>query len=404
MANTYVTTDLVVKEGLDLLENNLAFVRLLNKKYSKNFDGTNAIGNSITIKAPFNPQIRRKSNTFAAQDFVEGTRTLTVDKLPTGVDVKFTAIDRALELDDMSMQVLEPEMANLAAAIESDVMDELIPTCQSYIAVASADFDHNVARLAKAMLSKNLAPKGDKLCLFINPDDEVDVLKGGENLFNKQSSLSKQYADSSMEGYALGFNFFESNLVPQLATGTNAVRTVAVSATMVNGTGTLVLKNLTANSTVKKGELFTITGRKSVNYQTKKSNSTDRQFCVLEDATANASGVISLSVYKTYDSTGKTFQNIDVMPTADDVVVFVGAADSFYDQSFAFHPDFATVAFAKEALPTSIEKAKRSDSKGISMSCVEDYDFDEKEFKTRFDVYFGQCQLWEQWGVRIIKI
>ena len=233
MANIYTNTDKVAAEALRLLKNNLKFTSLINQKYSKVFKAPESIGSSLRIRVPFNPRTRTGA-TANPQDFVEQYRTLNINT-QKGSDVSFSSLEKALDIKEFSDRCLRNEMTNLAADIEATNMTALINKCSSVVTAAS--LTHTQVREAKARLAVNLAPIDNRLALFINPVDEVKILTGVETFFNAGKAIDEQYMNSSM-GKALGFTWYESNLIPDLVTGSNLVRTVAVDANVAEGAST----------------------------------------------------------------------------------------------------------------------------------------------------------------------
>ena len=398
MANQYTNTQKVSAEGLRLLRNGLKFCKLIKQNWTKEFKAPESIGNKVDIRVPFNASIR-KGATASPQDFFEGEVTLTIDQ-QTGADCQFGTLEKDLDIKEWSKRYMRSPIANISAQVEKEALAYALEVPN---VISSATLTHTDIRRAKARMESNLCPMDGQWAFFINPEDEVAILTGTEEFFHAGKEIEKEYRDSSM-GYAFNYRFYTSNLIPNLVTGTNTARTCAVNANVSDGATEIVLKNLDATGTIKRGEVFTITGIKAVNYQTKDDQTYDRQFAVLEDVTASG-GIATVKVTEINDgSTTAGKKNISALPSANDVVVFIGSANSSYPQSLAFHPDFMTVAFADPVLPKGLNEAGKYTEDSITMRYVEDFNSTDDVYLNRFDVYYGFALLRGEYAVRVIEI
>lgn len=403
--NTYANTKKVAV-GIKLLKNKLNVTKDINQKYSKTFKGPESLGDSIDIRVPFNPSVRTGA-AYSAQDFGEQKRTLKIDT-QKGVDVGFTLKERALDIKEYADRVMRPEMANLATGVESDILSKIVPVTSNVLAVADADFGSDVGYLAKAILLENMCPD-DRLKMYINPRDQAKIVKGSESLFNPVADIAGQIKKGEMEDN-YGLRWSASTLIPRYITGTASrvpgAITVSVDATNPSSDATsmnLTITGLGATATVKAGEVFTIAGIYGVNYATKESTQQLKQFVVLEDAVAVAD-VVTLSIRPVFSSAMNQYQTITALPVVGDVLTLIGAASSSYSQSFCMSPDAYTAAFAQVKVQSSKEDQATYSEDGVSMRYWESDDFDNDANKSRFDVYYGVIDLWEQWALRVINL
>src|SRR5690348_17138457 len=123
MANTTLTADIIAKEAVMILDNELVMAKKVFRGYENEFDkkvnGYKA-GETITIRKPTDFTVRDGA-TMSVQDVTEGTTTMTVDKRK-GVDFKFTSQDLTLKIDELSERVIKPAMVQLANQIDTDLM------------------------------------------------------------------------------------------------------------------------------------------------------------------------------------------------------------------------------------------------------------------------------------------
>jgi hypothetical protein len=119
--NTFVTTKLIARQILPRLIENLVFPNLVYKDYSDTFQMQ---GDTIRVKKP----VVLTASEFDAetgvstQDVTEETVDVTLNHLAT-VDVAFSALERATNVDDLNRLFLEPAAVALAQKINSDGLD-----------------------------------------------------------------------------------------------------------------------------------------------------------------------------------------------------------------------------------------------------------------------------------------
>lgn len=398
MANSFTNTSKVAAEGVLHLVNNLAFTESITHSYTKEFKKPESIGDSITIRERFNPSVRSGA-TLTVQDFAESSRTLTIDT-QKGVDLSFPTIEKELDVKEFGERVLKPEMANLGAFIEEDIMSKLINKVPNVVTQAS--LDQTVIRSARTKLNKNLAPKDNSRILLLNSDHEQDILAGTESFFHAGKAIEDQYMNGSL-GKIFGFTAKSSEQIPNLVTGSRTNGAVTATA-VASGATTIEIDGLGAAGTILAGEVFTIAGVYAVNHQTKQVYTELKQFCVAEDATATAGGVATVTLTEAIVSTGNT-QNVSALPATDAVVTFVGSASSTYAQSVAYHPKFAAVAFcdAKAVKGVSESGSYMLDNK-IGARYVSEFDITNDRYVSRWDAYYGVVGLWYPLATRIIEV
>src|SRR3954468_5129952 len=123
MSNSILTIDVIAKEALRILENNLVMAKLVHRAHESEFgnamNGFEA-GDTISIRRPTDFTVRDGA-VAVNQDIVEGKTTLTVDK-QKGVDFGFTSKELTLNIGELSERIIKPAMVQLANQVDSDVM------------------------------------------------------------------------------------------------------------------------------------------------------------------------------------------------------------------------------------------------------------------------------------------
>ena len=390
MANSILTPTAVTREALRVLHQKLNFVGNVNRQYDDSFAKSGAkIGDSLKIRLP-NQYTVRTGAVLDVQDTSETSTTLQI-ATQKGVDLNFSSNELTLSMDDFSKRVLEPAMAVLAAAIESDAL-AMRNDVYNMVDNTSAAITFAKAAEARKKLQDCLAPEDNKRHALLNTLDNarfVDTLKG---LFNPSGNISSQYRDGSM-GRALGFDFYENTHLSAQSVGARAsYQTNAVTAQ----TGSSLIVD-TGTGAISKGEVFTIAGVNRVHPETKVDTGVLQQFVVTADY-AGGSGTISIS--PAIVASGAT-QNVTNGAANDKVLTFIGTASTNYGQSLFFHEDAFTFATADLVMPKGVDFAAREVYDGISMRVVRQYDINNDKFPCRLDVLYGYKTLRPELACRL---
>jgi hypothetical protein len=152
-------------------------------------------------------------------------------------------------------------------------------------------------------------------------------------------------------------------------------------------------------TTIKAGDVFTVSGRYAVNPQTRETTGSLFQFVALADATA-VSGTWTVTVSPMY-SANHALATMTSLPTTGDTVVFLGAASSAYAQNLVYHKDAITFATADLLLPQGVDMAARAVHNGISLRVVRQYDINNDRMPCRIDVLYGYSTIRPQMAARI---
>jgi hypothetical protein len=394
MSNTLLTSSIITKEALRILHQKLNFVGNINRQYDDRFANDGAkIGTALAIRLPVRA-ITRSGATLSAQNLTEQSTTLNVTT-QLGVDTQFTSVELTMQIDDFSKRILEPQMAQLAASIESDALSMHTSVYNTVNNIGSA-FNMRQTLLARKVLSDNLTPVDNQRRVILNTQDNVDLVDANKGLFQDSSTIAKQYKEG-MVGRTAGFDFFENTLMPTQTTGTAlAATTYTVNGASQTGAGVVVA---TGATTFAVGDIITFAGCNSIHPETRASTGNLQQF-VVTAAYAGGAGTISISPSIV---TSGALQTVSASPTNGGAVTKIGGASAVYRPSLAFHEDAFTFASADLVMPKGVDMASRQVYEGISMRMVRQYDINNDRFPVRFDVLYGYKSMRPQLACRILS-
>lgn len=397
MANTTLTADIIAKEALRILDNELVMAKQVHRGYedefSKKVNGY-TVGETISIRRPTDFTVRTGA-TMSAQDVTEGTVSMSVDQ-QAGVDFQFTSAELTLQIGELSERVIKPAMVQLANHVDSAI-HALYSKVPNWVGTPGQTVN-SFTDFAKApeRLDSYAVPMGDR-CATLSPADHWALLGNQTGLYI-QSAANGAYREGSL-GKIGGVDTYMSQNVPThtvgVATGTPLVNGAAqVSAyDDVKGTMTQTLNtDGWTNSTtgiLKAGDVFTIVGVYAVNPVTKATLPFLKQFVVMADANSGAStGPAALTIYPAIITTG-AFKNVSAAPADNAAITVLGTGGTGYAQNMVFHKNAFALAMVPLVAPPGAVDVSRQSYKGSSVRIIPVYDGANDVSKWRCDILYG---------------
>lgn len=400
MANTTLTADIIAKEALMILDNNLVMAKQVFRGYENEFDkkiNGYEVGETISIRRPTDFTVRETA-TMSAQDVVEGKTTITVDQR-RGVDFKFTSQDLTLQIGELSERVIKPAMVQLANSIDTALMN-LYKFIPSWVGTPGQTVN-SYADFAKApeRLDEYAVPMERSAVLA--PADHWGLL-GSQTSLYIQDAAKGAYRKGSL-GEIGGVDTYMSQNVPTHTVGVWAGTDVHVDQALTASTitydsvkdtmvQTMTVDGFTAAApAVNAGDVFVIEDVWAVNPVTKARLGFQKQFTVI--STANASGNQVDITFAPAMIWNGAFQNIAVSAGVtnlnDKDVVPVGTDSTGYRQNMVFHKNaFALVSVPLVRPPGAVDVSRQT-YKGTSVRVIPVYDGVNDESAWRLDVLFG---------------
>ena len=399
MSNSVLTIDVIAKEALMILDNELGAAKAVHRGYESEFgnamNGYEA-GDTVSIKRPTDFTVRDGA-TASNQDIVEGKVAITVDK-QKGVDFGFTSKELTLNIKELSERVIRPAMVQLANQVDSDVL-ALAKKVPNWVGTAGQTIN-SFSDFAKApeRLDECAVPVADRSA-FLSPGDHWGLV-GNQTSLYIQGPAGSAYREGSL-GKIGGVDTFMAQNVASLTTGTRA-GTIKVDLSITSATTayadvkdtmlqTIHIDGLTnATDTVEDGEVFTIAGVYDVNPVTKARLPHLKQFTVVGSVTA-ASNETDLVIYPAMIWSG-AFQNVSVVGVSDlnnQDVTFMGSASTAYRQNMVFNKSAFALCMVPMVSPPGAPQVSRQSYKGTSVRLIPTYDGTNDRSNFRLDILYG---------------
>ena len=389
MSNTLLTSSIIAKETLAVIENNCAFGGMVNRDYETEQVGSMRTGYepgaTLNIRKP-SRYTYRSGRTSVPQASVDTTIPLTLSQ--GGADLNFNLFERTLQITDRRIQ----KKINAAAATIVNEIDRVglllartaVYNCLNPTGALPATQAEAVAAITSInrRLDEMGAPRDNMRGLIMNPAFNAASVGGFAGLFNGQAKLGRQY-DSGLMVDSLGLSYAMDQNV---AVHTNG----AATATNINGagqTGSSITVNAVAGGTLAAGTVITLPGVYAVNPQSRVSTGVLAQFVVTADTTGPSTSIpISPAIV-----TSGPYQNVTASPTTGLPYVIVGSPLTSYACNVGFHEDAFTLAMVPMATPPDGTGARveQISHNGYTIKVTDFYDGTNDNVITRLDVLFG---------------
>jgi hypothetical protein len=392
---------MITRKALEILENNLVITRNVNRQYDDSFAVEGAkIGSTLRIRLPDRALVTDGA-ALQVQDDNEQNTSLTVAS-QKHIGVNFTTAELTMQLDDFADRVLKPRISQLAASIDADVANAYKSISASVGTPGTTPGTSLVLLQAQQKLNEAAAVMSPRYAT-VNPAANAGLVEGMKGLFNPTSTISRQFKNGMMGEGVLGYEEINMSQSIKVHTTGSAARTDTpiVKTTLTNGATKVTFDNCTDALTLVPGDVFTIAGVFAVNPQTRESTGALQQFVVQNTVTSAATEFVDVEFLPAAYLSTQALATVNRLPTASDVVTFLGAASTGYPQNLVYHRDAITFATADLLLPQGVDMASRQVHNGISMRIVRQYDINNDRMPCRIDVLYGYGVIRPQMACRI---
>ena len=411
MANSILTPTMILRESLRVLHGKIPFLSTINREYDDKFAKTGAkIGSTLGIRLPSKYTVRTGA-TLSAQDHVERSTPLTVTT-QIGVDVSFTSVDLTMSMDDFSARFIQPAMAQLGAYLESDCLTRAYKLVPNYHGTTSTQLTYKTFMNGGQYLTENLAPPSQRTAL-LNPASVVEFMDATKGLFSAPTNLNQQFREG-MLGRTGGFDVYEDTFLPSHTRGTFAGSPLTTGTTLGTSTtanawvssSTIDIDTATSATTLKAGDILTISGVYDVHPESKANTGRLKRFVVQSDVTLTTLATAYTVTVKPgmIYGTGNAYKNCvlsGVSDTDNNTVTCFGVASTAYGQNLQYHKDAFVFGTADLVDVTEFGAWGARDSMdGISMRIAKQYAISSDTVPCRIDVLYGFGELYPELAVR----
>lgn len=364
MPNTFLTPDIIAREALIVLENNMVMANLVHRDYSGEFA---QVGDTITVRKPAKFTAKNFTGSISRQDATEGSVPVKIDRHR---DVSFDVTSREMTLDirDFSEQLISPAMRAIAQAVDEDLLNE---AANVSAAVAGTNSPADLADIANLSKTLDIARVPlDMRRLVLNPthkyryaltDNLSKVAYAGSGETLRNAELGRVYTLDT---------YMDQNCPDTLAPAPGTATAYKVSG--AKGAVKVALSGVTAaTATVKKGDGFILDGYR---------------YHFTADATAASGAVAEVGI------------DAELVRDYTDAAVYLINKP----HSLAFHRNAFALVTRPLALPMGAAKAAIVSHDGLGIRVVYGYDQDTKKDTVSLDIIYGIKTLDASMAVKLV--
>jgi len=417
MANTLITSSIILNESLLELKNNMVLGELVDKQYSGEFSGQ-------ALKRGQSVRVRRRVNFMATNvygadgdmtgnvsDIVEGSAEIKLENQDSVV-FEVSSQDLTLDISDFSERYIRPAMIEIAQKCETAIAREFQKA--PWLKTGGVSDFQSIASM-DAILDDYGVPMMDRCCV-ITPVMMVQLAAILTTVF--PTEIASRAIERALVTTLGNFPIYKFQSAVNHTNGAfagslvvdGAAQEVVYSDVKDNDylSQTFNIGGLTATTgTFNSGDTFTIVDVYQVNHRTREATSRLQMFTVLADITADGSGdvaalispaIITTGAYKTCDIVGGT------VPDAAVITVTSGVAGARSREGMAFHKQALTLATADmEAFKGGVDNSTGA-LDGYSMRVAMDSDVLRDKTICRLDMLYGVRLLESRAVVRISEV
>ena len=423
--NTFLTPDVIAREALLILEDNIVAPQMMSTSATADFTGAK-VGDTIRIRRPaffgvdeFDRTGGNINNTVTIQDAVENSVNLVIEK---HFDVSFEVSSKelAFAVDDFNERLLKPAMSALAQKIDQYALTKianlggLFGVATTYAAPSSLT---HVASIVEKMNNQNIPMTNRKF--LVSPAMQTALYGIDEFVRADIRGAATSPVEEASLGRFMGLDTVMSQNLPKHSTlgtaattgSTDVVYTAAAAYT--EGTTTInIAGGPDGVLTLAKGDTLAIDYIDGITREHVVTNDPSIPFATnaitgititpglygVSGATAVAAGVPNVV------ASGATVRNVTSTLVADRTTTAVTPVGS-YTMGAAFHPSAFQLVFVPQPNPMGPgTSASTVNYNGMSLRVLQSYDHIKKRDLISVDCLVGAAAVDGRLGVRVASV
>jgi len=408
-SNNILTDDVIAKEALRLLKNNLVAAKCVYRNYENVFA---KVGDSISLKLPYRVKAA-DGRVLVKQPMVDQTIPFKIDK-QHHVGLEYTVKDYTLDIPDFSNRYLKSGMIQIANKIDLNILLTLKKAFHSSGTPGTRPSKFIDFANAGAKQTTYGVPSDGMRSAIIDPFTCAALSDEVTKLF-KESMVEGAYK-KGYRGDVAEYVTYETQNLPKHTVG-NHGGTPQIAGTITNG-NTITTDGWDASVTglLLAGDVIKFAGCYGVNPQNYTTTGMLQEVVVTEDVDSDGSGLATIKfspalndgTATTTNAAGdtvslKAYQNVTNVPADNAAISVMGTANTTYEQNYLLHKDAVALAVVDLELPqTAVIKSRANDPEsGLSLTLTGAYDITEQTEIHRIDVVYGTDLIYPELALRL---
>lgn len=401
MANTLATPDWVTKQVARGFLNNLKFAANVNRTYDSQYKQSGArVGNTVQARLPQRFQAT-DGQALQLQALFDSTVPITLTN-QKNVAFGYSSAQATTELDSINERYVQPAAEVLANAADVLAFEDVYRDVYSSVGTPGTTPSATLTYLQAGVKLDDLATPQDMRCVVVDPLAMATIANTSSTLFNPSATISENYRKGQFAREQLGFeSWYSSQNVPRHTTGTFGASTPLVNGASQTGASLITDGWASGDTSLKKGDIFTVAAVYSVNPSSYVSTGRLQQFAVTADI-SDTTGDMTVAITPSIITSG-ALQTVSNSPANDAVITVLGAtsasggtlATTVSPQGMAFHKDAFAFVMADLIRPGAGARSTtvRSRQWGISIRMTEQYQIATDQNPSRLDILIGAATI-----------
>lgn len=390
-SNTLLTPTIIAKVMLSELIGSRAMASKVNTQYKNEFVKKGA---TVTIRKPNKfraTDTQARSNT----NLSEPSTSITVDK-QSHVSWAFSGAELALTIEEYNKRYIKPAATALAAKVDYNLC-QLYSDIYNYVGTpGTTPSTFSVLGDANEAIDNEMGPSDGRVAI-VNPKANWALADGLKGTFAQ--NVAKNIITKGYLGTIANLDIYMDQKVARHTCGAFEAD-IQVTSEPASGATSLVTKNWDGSSTVKKGDIFTVSGVYAVDPETGVSTGVLRRFVVTAD-TSDTTTAMTIPCSPAIINSG-AYQTVDSLPQVNANVTFIGTASTAYAQNLVFCPETFGMVTVPLEVPASVWGARETDPEsGLSVTVIKDFNIETYEDICRVDILYGIKTFYPETGCRI---
>ena len=403
---SFVFSDAVAAETVRLATNELMIAKVFKRKFEREFNEGEPIGDTIRYRLP-NQSTIREGFEYVGEQINQQYGSMTVDQ-KFGVDLETDVVEKALEMQ-RSTGMFPTSFTEYAG---KKLAQEVEKRCAKFVAlntpmiigaIGTTPTSFDTWMGAQSRIEEKGGFTGQKRAgLYMTPFDNRTLVSGTPNtigLFHNDDHRdpTKVFRSGHVGEFA-GYEIGRSMSLYSHTTGILADVT-ALTITSSGQSGNQLQIQATTGDTFKAGDHISAASMLDVNIMTKDPIvGQPKQFVIMQNATA-VGGTVTLTIKPGIIGPGSPYQNVDSLPVAGDVVTFnpgttmVNALAKTGKIAIAFTSEAFGISHVKVPRPkkSSFEESGEytDEDTGLGIAFLGEFGFQNLGQRYRMDTWFG---------------
>lgn len=409
MTETLITPDIIAREALFQLKNNMIIGNMVHREYVDEFS---KVGDTVRIRKP-NKFYTVNSATMTLQNVEEDTTSIQITD-QNHVAWGFTSKDMTLTVEQFSERYITPAMITIAQSVDASVMGLYADVWNILGTPGTKIADWEGVASVRTRLVENAVPSPYQFA--VGPEISQVLAADAKDL--NLGSIGQGAWKDSMVGRVAGLQVHETQNTPTHTVGALGGTPLVDGATQNVTYATVIAQSYygqtidtkgwstTVTDVVKKGDVITFAGVYRVNpvpgkgTTAKKVYTELQEFVVMADADSDGSGDAVLQISPPIITSGAQ-QTVSAAP-GDEAAITVktGTAAASHYQNLAFHRNAFALVMVPLEEPQGAAFTARQAADGISVRVVQDYDMTNDRNNIRLDVLYGYKTIYPELAAR----